>query len=63
MTLDKFEHIKRQKWKSLFKEDIFIGRGGKFLAKKPALRNSPVRQKLFKASGFADIFILTLTAA
>lgn len=27
MTLDKFEHIKRQKWKSLFKENlIFVTR-------------------------------------
>ena len=24
MTLDKFEHIKRQKWKSLFKENLIF---------------------------------------
>lgn len=24
MTLDKFEHIKRQKWKSLFKENPYL---------------------------------------
>lgn len=24
MTLDKFEHIKRQKWKSFFKENLIF---------------------------------------
>lgn len=24
MTLDKFEHIKREKWKSLFKENLIF---------------------------------------